>query len=59
MDYLQTIDNCTSHQGHETRNIVMLKEARVGKRLIAYTFSIVEKLLQGKNKKLLKVWSSH
>jgi hypothetical protein len=37
----------------------MLKEARVGKRLIAYTFSIVEKLLQGKNKKLLKVWSSH
>jgi hypothetical protein len=38
MDYLQTIDNCTSHQGHETRNIVMLKEARVGKRLIAHTF---------------------
>jgi hypothetical protein len=40
MDYLQTIDNCSSHQGHETRNIVMLKEARVGKRLIVYTFSI-------------------
>jgi hypothetical protein len=40
MDYLQTIDNCTSHQGHETRNIVMLKEARVEKRLVAYTFSI-------------------
>jgi hypothetical protein len=39
MDYLQTIDNCTT-QGHETRNIVMLKEARVEKRLIAYTFSI-------------------
>jgi hypothetical protein len=36
----QTIDDCTSHQGHETRNIVMLKEARVGKRLIVYTFSI-------------------
>jgi hypothetical protein len=33
MDYLQTIDNCASHQGHETRNIVMLKEARVGKDL--------------------------
>jgi hypothetical protein len=35
----------------------MLKEARVGRRLIAYTF-LFEKLLQGKKKKLLKVWSS-